>query len=127
MKKNVLLVDDDKISNFINSKVLSRLGLVREIHTAINGLDALEHIKDQYKEGILEVIFVDLNMPVMDGFQFIEAFLKLDDAITSKAKLVIVTSSEAIEDIRRAKQLGIKNYLIKPIQEEDVLRIFNQL
>ena len=127
MKKNVLLVDDDKISNFINSKVLSRLGLVREIHTAINGLDALDHIKDQYKEGILEVIFVDLNMPVMDGFQFIEAFLKLDDAITSKAKLVIVTSSEAIEDIRRAKQLGIKNYLIKPIQEEDVLRIFNQL
>ena len=124
MVKNVLLIDDDKISNFINSKVLSRLGFVKELHTAINGKDALNQLQNTYKDGLLEVIFVDLNMPVMDGFQFIEAFLKLDRSKTENVKIIIVTSSESIEDIQRARSLGVKDYLIKPMKESDILRIF---
>ena len=124
MAKNVLLIDDDKISNFINSKVLSRLGFINELHTAVNGKDALIQLQNSYKEGLLEVIFVDLNMPVMDGFQFIEAFLKLDRSKTENVKIIIVTSSESIEDIQRARSLGVRDYLIKPMKESDILRIF---
>ena len=125
MVKNVLLVDDDKISNFINSKVLSRTGIVKELHTAMNGKEALDHINKSGTKWSPDVIFVDLNMPVMDGFQFIEAFSKLDHSKTDKVKLVIVTSSEDPEDMARARSLGVKDYLVKPMKEADILRILN--
>jgi len=125
MVKNVLLVDDDKISNFINSKVLSRTGMVKELHTAMNGKEALDHINKSGTKWSPDVIFVDLNMPVMDGFQFIEAFSKLDHSKTDKVKLVIVTSSEDPEDMARARSLGVKDYLVKPMKEADILRILN--
>lgn len=125
MVKNVLLVDDDKISNFINTRVLSRLGIVKELHTALNGKDALDQINESDHKGLPDVIFVDLNMPVMDGFQFIEAFSKLDPSKTDKVKIIVVTSSEDPQDMERAKSLGVKDYLIKPMKEEDILRIFN--
>jgi CheY-like chemotaxis protein len=125
MVKNILLVDDDKISNFINSKVLSRAGIVKEPHTAMNGKEALEHINKSGTKWSPDVIFVDLNMPVMDGFQFIEAFSKLDHSKTDKVKIVIVTSSEDPEDMKRALSLGVTDYLVKPMKEEDILRILN--
>ena len=125
MVKNVLLVDDDKISNFINSKVLSRTGIVKELHTVMNGKEALDHINKSGTKWSPDVIFVDLNMPVMDGFQFIEAFSKLDHSKTDKVRIVIVTSSEDPEDMKRARSLGVKDYLVKPMKEADILRILN--
>jgi|SRR6267142_69985 len=122
MVMNVLLIDDDAISNFINSRVLSRLGIVKELNTALNGKEALDQIN---KRGLPDVIFVDLNMPVMDGFQFIEAFARLDRSKTVKVKVIIVTSSESPQDIQRAKSLGVENYLVKPMKDADILRIFN--
>ena len=125
MVKNVLLVDDDQISNFINGKVLSRLGIVKELHTAMNGKDAIDQINKSDINWSPDVIFVDLNMPVMDGFQFIEAFSKLDHSKTDKVKIIIVTSSEDPEDMKRARSLGVKDYLVKPMKEADILRILN--
>ena len=124
MVKKVLLVDDDHISNFINTRVLSRLGIIKELHTALNGQDALKQINESDLNGLPEVIFVDLNMPVMDGFQFIEAFSKLDHTKTDNVKIIVVTSSEDPKDMKRAKLLGIKDYLVKPMKEADILRIF---
>ena len=123
MVKNVLLIDDDQISNFINSKVLSRAGIVKELHTAMNGKDALDQINKSHIKWLPDVIFVDLNMPVMDGFQFIEAFSKLDHSKTDNVKIIIVTSSEDPEDMKRARSLGVKDYLVKPMKEADILRI----
>jgi CheY-like chemotaxis protein len=125
MVKNILLVDDDKISNFINGRVLSRLGIVKEMHTAMNGKEALDQIIKSEVKWTPDVIFVDLNMPVMDGFQFIEAFSKLDHSKTDKVKIIVVTSSEDPEDMKRARSLGVKDYLVKPMKEADILRILN--
>jgi len=125
MAKNVLLVDDDKISNFINSKVLTRLGIVKEMHTAMNGKDALDQINKSDIKWTPDVIFVDLNMPVMDGFQFIEAFSKLDHSKTDNVKIIVVTSSEDPMDRERARSLGVEDYLVKPMKGEDILRILN--
>ena len=125
MAKNVLLVDDDKISNFINSKVLSRLGIVKELHTAMNGKEAMDQIKKSDLKWSPDIIFVDLNMPIMDGFQFIEAFSKLDHSKTDNVKIIVVSSSEDPEDMKRARSLGVKDYLVKPMKEADILRILN--
>ncbi len=121
-KKSVLLVDDDQVFNLLNQKTLQLLDLANEIHTASNGKEALDLINDYYvgTKSIPEVILLDLNMPIMDGFSFIEAFQKLNVPNKENILIIIVTSSQDPSDLRRAKALGINNYLSKPLTEQDL-------
>jgi CheY-like chemotaxis protein len=128
MKKSVLLVDDSNIDNFINQKVMSSLGLVREIHTALNGEQALQ-VFNQYQNGVIaipDVILLDLNMPVMDGFGFIQAFQSLNFPHKENVLIIVLTSSSNSDDMNRVKQLGIKHYLTKPLTQESIQSILNQ-
>jgi CheY-like chemotaxis protein len=119
MKQNILLVDDDQVFNFLSTKVLHRMGITEGIHTATNGRDALELIKESFTDhNFPDIIFLDINMPIMDGFGFIEAFKKMNMPEKEKVVIAIVTSSQDSNDIRRAKELGITHYLTKPISEK---------
>jgi CheY-like chemotaxis protein len=119
MKKNILLIDDDQVFNFLSTKVLQRLGITEGIHTASNGRDALNLIKGSFTdENFPDIIFLDINMPILDGFGFIEAFKKISMPSKDKVVIAIVTSSQDSNDIRRAKELGVTHYLTKPISEK---------
>ena len=121
----MLLIDDDKICNFITEATLNRLGIAEEIHAVLNGKEALEYINRVLAGDRLlpDIIFLDLNMPLMNGFQFIESFRKLDFPKKDKVKIVVLTSSENPEDIVRVKTMGIDHYLTKPINEAKFLEI----
>ena len=123
----MLLVDDDKICNFITEATLNRMGIAKEIHSALNGKEALDLINDYFTgdRAVPDVIFLDLNMPIMDGFQFIEAFKKLDYPKKEKVLIVVLTSSENPKDIVKAKKLGIDHYMTKPLNEEKLLALFS--
>lgn len=117
-KKNVLLVDDDTIFQMLGIKALQRVGVHDErISKALNGKQALELLKDLTTPRP-DVILLDLNMPVMNGFEFLEAFNNLTPAEKDDTKVVVVTSSESDTDIRKAKELGATEYLIKPLKDE---------
>jgi CheY-like chemotaxis protein len=118
--KNVLLVDDDNVFNFLNTKTLHRMGIVNEIHTALNGKEAIDLLNNYYIGAYAtpDVILLDLNMPVLDGFGFLEAFERLKMPNKEKITVIIVTSSNDPRDIERAKQMGITQYLTKPLSEE---------
>ena len=128
-KKNVLLVDDDQIFNFINRRTLEGMDSVNDIHTALNGQQALDLINEYFtgSRSLPEIILLDLNMPLMDGFQFLEVFKKLDLPNIKKVKVIIVSSSDNPKDIQRAKSLGIEHYLTKPVTEQDLQEIFNTM
>src|SRR6185369_17385567 len=117
--KNVLLVDDDSICNFLNAKTLQSMGFVNDIHTALNGNQAIDLFNDYFggTKPLPDIILLDLNMPVMDGFGFLEAFRRLDLRGKDRVKVVIVTSSNSPDDIKRAKDLGANLYLTKPLEE----------
>jgi CheY-like chemotaxis protein len=119
MKKNVLLVDDDAVMNFVNTKTLERMGIANGIHTALNGKEAIELFNDYYSgaAALPDLVLLDLNMPIMDGFQFIELFQKLKIPHSENVKIVIVSSSRDSKDILRAKALGIEHFLLKPVNE----------
>jgi len=122
MKKNVLLVDDDHIFNYLNEKIIQRMGFSDEIHSARNGQEAID-LLNKYLSGsssLPDIIFLDLNMPVMDGFAFIEAFKRMNMPGKEKISIIIVTSSQDPQDITRAKSLGIDHYLTKPITEDSI-------
>lgn len=119
---NALLVDDDQISNLVNRKVLERTGQFGEISTALNGKEALWVLQriTQDKNALPNIILLDLNMPIMDGFTFLEEFEKLEIDHKEDIKVVILSSSNNPEDIKKAKQLGVHQYLTKPVTEKSL-------
>ena len=117
--KRVLLVDDDEIINFLNQKLLERFEPV-EVRTALNGQQAMDLMGHSTNPFIPDVIFLDLNMPIMDGFEFLKLFSQSDFPDKEKIKIVIVTSSQNEKDIARAKALGIIDYLSKPVSGEQL-------
>ena|SRR5688572_2958945 len=128
MKKNILLVDDDKIFNFLSEKTIQSLGLANEINFASNGQQALE-LLELYKSGKMQrpdIIFLDLDMPVMNGYEFLEEFSKIDIPDKKSITIVVLTSSADPRDIIRTKQLGIKYYYNKPLSRDEIKKMIGQ-
>jgi CheY-like chemotaxis protein len=120
---NVLLVDDDAVCNLICRKILQKTGLVSEIDVAMNGEEALNVFNDCFTgtRSQPDIILLDLNMPVMDGFSFIEAFKKMPLVHKSKTRIIILSSSIDPRDMQKAKAMGVDHYLSKPISEEKLM------
>jgi CheY-like chemotaxis protein len=117
--QNVLLVDDDQVSNFLSKKMLERIGYAGQIHATQNGKEAIELLTEHWRQDhpLPNVILLDLNMPIMTGFDFIEAFNKLDFPDKENVKIIIVTISLDYMDWMKSQQMGIKRYLSKPLSE----------
>jgi CheY-like chemotaxis protein len=109
----VLLVDDDSISNFINRSIIEEI-LTPDIEVAENGLEALEILKACIShDNCPHLIFLDINMPVMNGFEFLEALDKL--RTKPDLKVIVLTSSRAIRDLNQASAYSILGYICKPL------------
>ena len=94
MKKinSICIIDDDPITVFGIKKILSKIATWDEMHTFANGKMAIDGIKELLEsEKLPEIIFLDINMPIMDGWQFLEEFIQLP--ITKKIQINIITSS----------------------------------
>ena len=124
--KTVLVVDDSEVDRLIHRKILETVKQVREIHTASNGHEAINLLNEYFNEGksLPHIILLDLNMPIMDGFAFIESFKASALAGKENVTIIIVTSSSSSLDIKKAKEKGIDLYLEKPLSEEKILKAF---
>jgi CheY-like chemotaxis protein len=129
--QKILLIDDDSVSNFLNEMALQEMNLSDQIHVSENGEEALnflyEHCCKQGEgtENCPDLIFLDINMPVMDGFQFLEEFEKLPYARKKPVKIVMLTSSNATKDLERAKSMNVEGYIVKPLCKEKIEVLFN--
>lgn len=121
----ILLVDDDKASNFLNELLIQDLGIASRIEVAKNGVEALQMI-DQYnknKHVCPELILLDINMPVMDGFEFLQTYQNLNFDNKQSVIIVMLTSSSNPKDIEKVKQAGIEDFLTKPLTEEKLNKV----
>lgn len=112
---NLLIIDDDSISSFVSTKVAQRSGIFSDIRSVHNGKDALDIIQEAARGTIAapDVILLDLNMPLMNGFEFIEALETLNFPKKDMLSIVILTSSDNAVDMDRARAMGIKHYIVK--------------
>jgi CheY-like chemotaxis protein len=121
--KRVLLVDDDPTCNFLCTKFLETLDSSIESSFALNGKQALDLLVDYKRHPLPDVILLDLNMPVMNGFEFLNAFRDLRIPGQSKVQIVILSSSDDPVDIRKAGEMGIHHYITKPISADKLGRV----
>lgn len=130
-KKNVTagIVDDDEIFTYGFKKLTAIKGLFDEILNFSNGKEAIDFLKDpQNGHRLPDVLFVDINMPVMNGWEFNEAFEEIKSQLGKNITLYNISSSIDLEDIKRAKNNPIiADYLLKPIDERYLAEIARSL
>jgi CheY-like chemotaxis protein len=128
--ENVLLLDDCTLDNFINEKIIETAHFSKRvyIHTSAQSvlefLANLELLGGAYSSVFPQVLFIDINMPIMDGFQFLSLFKKSAFAAKNECRLVILTSSISSEDREKAHLID-KNiiFLNKPLNSEMLANI----
>jgi CheY-like chemotaxis protein len=112
---NILLIEDDIIEVMKFNRVLKTLGLNHKIIEANNGEEALSILKE--KEIIPDVIFLDLNMPKINGIEFLQ-ILKADDYL-KYIPAIILTTSNNHKDVLECYKIGIAGYVLKPLKYYD--------
>jgi CheY-like chemotaxis protein len=123
--KRVLLVDDDPTCNLICTKFLENLGVAVQSTIALNGKQALDLLIDYRRHPLPDIILLDLNMPVMGGFEFLSAFKQLRIPGQAKVQIVILSSSDDPVDIRKAGEMGIHHYITKPISLDKLGKVIH--
>jgi CheY-like chemotaxis protein len=121
----ILLVDDNPGDNYFNQYIINEAGVCNHIKTVINGLEALAYLRksgEQNHEGSFpqpDIIFLDINMPRMDGFEFLEEYKKLNDSLKSKVLIVMLTTSLNPDDRQRAMKFNeVSEFQSKPLSIE---------
>jgi len=127
-KPNILIVDDDLVYRFAATKTIAATGLAERIDECNDGLEALNLLKGniQQPQNLPDVIFLDINMPTMDGWEFLTAFDSIASQFAKPIHIYMVTSSIDKNDIQRSKEFAIvSDYLVKPIFKETFSKILH--
>src|SRR5690606_21379326 len=118
--RTVMHIDDNEIDNLINQEMIEAAAITENIYTHTGAKSAIEFLRNMEQLDVAEkvlpdVIFLDIDMPLMDGFQFLDEFEKLSDTTKKKCKSVMLTSSINSQDIIRSKKYeNVKLYENKP-------------
>jgi CheY-like chemotaxis protein len=125
-KQSIFIVDDDEVYKFIVKKIIEIKELADHVLTFSDGEKAYNYIKEnKVKPNFLpDIILLDINMPIMDGFLFIEEYIKLKHEINKEIAIYMITSSIDPIDLERSKKYtDIKGFITKPISTEVLEKI----
>ena len=128
--KNLFLVDDDEIFTFLTKRTIEETKLVDQIKIFNNGQDAIEFLEKAAgsKELLPEVILLDINMPILDGWGFLEEFISLQPSMGKRITIYVVSTSISPFDLERAKNIsGVSDFIIKPITKAGLINILGSL
>jgi CheY-like chemotaxis protein len=130
MKKKIIwVIDDDVIYQTIINKLIQKSGVFSALSSFINGKEAIGALNNSLENNdiIPDIILLDINMPVMDGWEFMEEIKRIKSKISKKIIIYIVSSSIAIEDKNKSKTFtDIIGYIPKPISVADLLSIVSE-
>ncbi len=125
-KKLVMLVDDNETDNFIHRRVLEMGSFSKNIIVKNSGKSALEYLEANQSdpELIPEVIFLDINMPIVDGFVFLFEFESFPESIKERCKIIVLSSSDNKKDIDRIVDNDyVVHFITKPLSEDSIIEL----
>jgi CheY-like chemotaxis protein len=126
----VLLIDDSRPTNVFHKREIEKANCAETIRSVENGIKALEYLKskDNGEHPKPDLIFLDINMPGMNGWEFLEEYEKLDAAQKGKVVLIMLTTSLNPDDEKRANEIkAIDGFRVKPLKTglvEEVLNLY---
>jgi len=130
----ILLVDDDHATNYLNKSLISRLGIANYVIEVSDGQKALDYILQQgsfsnngksYPSP--DLILLDINMAVLDGFEFLEKFHQLESKFR-KAAIILLSTSDRKKDFQKARSFpAVIDYLVKPVRKATWVKIINNI
>ena len=125
---SVLLVDDDEINNFISIKLIKKALLNTEIMACLNGkfaIDQLLEIQRHDPDKLPDYILLDINMPIMNGWEFLDEYTRLNIDPSGKSKVFIISSSVFSNDINNARSYPlVKDFISKPLNVDKIVELF---
>lgn len=123
----IMLIDDSEIDNMVNAHILSKNNIAKNIivHSSANdALNYLSKIAADENMAVPDVILLDINMPIMNGFGFLVEFEKFDESLINNIKVIMLTSSVDPNDIRRSKEYKtVQAFISKPLSLEHLSTI----
>lgn len=125
---SVLLVDDDEINNFISIKLIKKALLNTDIIACLNGKYAIDQLVDIQKKDpskLPDYILLDINMPIMNGWEFLDEYKRLNIDPLGKTKIFIISSSVFSNDINKARSYPlVKDFISKPLNVDKIVELF---
>ncbi|RIJ43026.1 response regulator [Pontibacter oryzae] len=130
----VLLIDDDDTTNFLNQRLLDRMEVTENIRTFVNGKQAFDYLynvsnnnyetesRDYFQP---ELIFLDINMPVMDGFEMLDLYERLNPEFRKRIIMAVLTTSTHPQDTANSKKYNAA-YLTKPLTVDKVNKLLEE-
>lgn len=123
----ILLIDDDQITNFVNQTIIEKSEVPIGTKAVITGTDGIDYLLKclSNHEDLPYAILLDINMPEMNGWEFLEEFSRLDKKIRNEVKVYMVSSSQNEEDVKRAlSNPNVTDFLHKPLNSNMVRKVF---
>ena len=127
---NTCVIDDDPICVFGLKRTLKEVDFSKNIIAYTNGLEAINGFKTLLNQGekLPSIVFLDINMPIMDGWDFLEDFVKILNVNRDYVHIYIISSSVDSRDIIKAKEISaVSNYFIKPVTKLDLHKVIAEL
>lgn len=119
--KLVMLVDDNDTDNFISKRIIELTDFAHDIEVKNSGKSALTYLQENQadEEKLPDLIFLDINMPIVDGFVFLYEFEQLPESVRNKCKVAILSSSDNKRDINRiVNNEYVIKFITKPLTED---------
>ena len=122
--KNVLLIDDDPLTILICEKMMAITGFCDNVNATMNGTLGLNYLRekvDSDHENIPQIILLDLNMPPLNGWEFLDQFAQIAPSIETAPPIYILSSTVDPEDLKRAMSYAsVKGFISKPLTKEQL-------